>query len=144
MIRLLLTLCFDTFIFHGIILSLCILQRKHFTKATHEQETAVLIIETVKGVSQNGSHLDLKWRKLLMHFITMYVNLWKERWIGILIPINLLKWIPFFLIYQEGPCVSSKVTILYYQIIKYAMMTYTLLWDKEDAIFLISGIWVQK
>lgn len=55
-----LTLCFDTFVFRGIVLSLCISQRKHFTRPTQEQETAMRIKETVKGVSQNGSHLDFK------------------------------------------------------------------------------------
>lgn len=142
MIRLPLTLCFDTFVFRGIILSLCILQRKHFTRPTQEQETATLIKETVKGVSQNGSHLDFKWRKLLMHFITMYANLWKEGWIGILIPINLLKWIQFFsCISRETMCFKQGNSIIV-PITKYAMIQYALLWDKEDAIFLIIGIWV--
>lgn len=142
MIRLPLTLCFDTFVFRGIILSLCISQRKHFTRPTQEQETATLIKETVKGVSQNGSHLDFKWRKLLMHFITMYVNLWKEGWIGILIPINLLKWIQFFsCISRETMCFKQGNNVIV-PITKYAMMQCALLWDKEDTIFLIIEIWV--
>lgn len=142
MIRLPLTLCFDTFVFRGIILSLCILQRKHFTRPTQEQATAMLIKETVKGVSQNGSHLDFKRRKLLMHFITMYANLWKEGWIGILIPINLLKWIQFFsCISRETMCFKQGNNIIV-PITKDAMIHYALLWDKEDAIFLIIGVWV--
>lgn len=102
LIRFLQTLCFDTFIFPGIILSLCITQKEHFTRSAHEQETAGLIKETSKATSQNPSHLDFNWRKLLLHFITMYVNLWKEWWIGILIPTNLLKWIQFVPVYQES------------------------------------------
>lgn len=76
-----------------------------------------------------------------MHLITMYVNLWKEGWIGILIPINLLKWIQFF-----SPCISEE-TMCFKQgnniivpITKSAMIQYVLLSDKKDAVSLIIRI----
>lgn len=135
-----LTLCFDTFVFRGIVLSLCISQRKHFTRPTQEQETAMRIKETVKGVSQNGSHLDFKWRKLLMHLITMYVNLWKEDGLGF----------SSLLIYWNGfsffPCISGE-TMCFKQgnniivpITKSAVVQYVLLSDERDAISLIIRI----
>lgn len=112
LIRLPLTLCFDTFVFLVALYRLCASYKGSILLGPHKNRRQQRHKRGLSWCEPKWVSFGFQVKKTPNAFHYNVCEPLKRRmdWDSHLI--NLLKWIQFFLVYQERPCVSSKVTIL--------------------------------